>query len=126
MEIVKNGIVTALPVGIACAAIVAVLLYTGVYKLENMTALQEAAIWGGCSLMVGIVGVWLWNNATTKWSWDSGQYMMLTLGVAVALSVLAFMPIYGNSKGHPMAIPFTALNFVQAIYFPLMIPRLLA
>ncbi len=125
-EIMKNGIVAALPVGIACAAVVAVLIYTGVYRMPNQTASQQAAIWLGCSLVVGIMGVWLWNLATSRWSWASSQYMMLTLGIAVALSVLAFLPLYGEGKGHPMAVPITALNFVEAIYFPVILSKLLA
>jgi len=52
--------------------------------------------------------------------------MMLTLGIAVALSVLAFMPLYGEGKGHAMAVPITVLNFVEAIYFPVMLSKLLA
>jgi len=126
LEILKNGIVAGLPVGIACAAIVAVLLYTGVYKLADQTASQQASIWLGCTLMVGIIGVWLWNLATARWSWGSSQYMMMTFGIAVALSVLAFMPLYGQGKGHAMAVPITALNFVQAMYFPLVFTKLLA
>ncbi len=125
-EIVKNGIVAGLPVGIACAAVVAALIYTGVYKIEDITASQEGAIWMGCTLVVGIMGVWLWNLATAKWSWESTQYLMLIMGIAVGLSVLAFMPVYGGGKGHAMAIPFTVLNFVQAVYFSVMIPKLLA
>lgn len=125
-EIVKNGIVAGLPVGIACAAVVAALIYTGVYKVENITASQQAAIWMGSTLVAGVMGVWLWNLATAKWSWESSQYLMLTVGIAVGMSVLAFMPVYGNGKGHAMAIPFTVLNFVEAIYFPMVIPKLLA
>jgi len=126
MEIVKNGIVAALPVGIACAAVVAVLIYTGVYRIPNQTASQQAAIWFGCSIVVGIMGVWLWNLVTSRWSWESSQYMMVTLGIAVALSVLAFMPLYGEGKGHAMAVPITVLNFVEAIYFPVILSKLLA
>ncbi len=125
-EAIKSGIVAGLPVGIACAAVIAALIYAGVYKVADQTALQGAAIWFGVSLFVGVAGVWVWGLATARWSWGSTEYTVLVFGIAMGMSVLAFLPVYTSGKGHVMAVPFTILNFLEAIYFSIIIPKLVA
>lgn len=126
METVKNGLVAGMPVGIACAAIVAMLVYAGVYKQADPSVPKLAALWIGVSLFVGILAVWVYGFVTSNWSWGAREYLILAIGIALALSVLAFLPLYGTSKGHVLAVPYTVLNFVDAIGFSLIIPRLIS
>jgi hypothetical protein len=126
VETIKNGLEAGMPVGIACAAIVAMLVYAGVYKQADMSVPKLAALWIGISLFIGILAVWVYGYVTSSWSWGAHEYLILALGLALALSVLAFLPLYGTGKGHVLAVPYTILNFVDAIGFSLIIPRLIS
>ncbi len=126
LETIKNGLVAGMPVGIACAAIVAMLVYAGAYKQADLSVPKLAALWIGVSLFVGVLAVWVYGFVTSHWSWGSQEYLALALGLAIVLSVLAFLPLYGTSKGHALAVPYTILNFVDAVGFSLIIPRLIS
>lgn len=126
IETIRNGLVAGIPVGIACAAIVAMLVYAGVYKWPELSVPKLAALWMGISLFIGVLAAWVYGFVTSSWSWGAREYLILALGLASALSVLAFLPLYGTGKGHILAIPYAILNFVDAIGFSLIIPRLIS
>lgn len=126
IETIKNGLEAGVPVGIACAAIVAMFVYLGVYKWPELSVPKLAALWIGISLFVGVLAVLVYGFVTSSWSWGAHDYLILALGLASVLSVLAFLPLYGTGKGHILAVPYTILNFVDAIGFSLIIPRLIS
>ena len=126
METMKNGLEVGMIVGIACAVIVAILVYSGIYKWPELSVPKLAALWIGISLFVGVLAVWVYGFVTSNWSWGTHEYLIFALGLALVLSVLAFLPLYENGKGHILAVPYTILNFVDAIGFSLIIPRLVS
>ncbi len=80
-------------------------------------------LWTVISLVFGLLAAWVYDFVATKWNWGMPQYLGLAVGLAVVLTVLAYMKIYGG-QSHPYAAEWLGLNFAYAVGFGYLIPTL--
>ncbi len=134
-EIVRVGVLA----GIAVAVVSALFIWL---RAENIAAVVQTnadavgfgsggsgnlgtwiGLWVAISLVFGVVATWVYDFVATKWNWGMAQYLTLAMGLAVVLTVLAYLKIYGGHS-HPFATEWLGLNFAFAAGFGYLIPSL--
>ncbi|MBI0584557.1 MAG: hypothetical protein ISF22_10080 [Methanomassiliicoccus sp.] len=119
--LIGNGIVAGAAVAaISAAAVVGLGSLIG----EGEGTLRSAGTWAAASVAFGIVAVLAYTVLRSSFSIDASGYLCLALGFAAVLTALEFAPIYGASNFAPHWQTYAALNFIFALGFGLMVPRL--
>jgi uncharacterized BrkB/YihY/UPF0761 family membrane protein len=133
MEIVKNGLIAGAAVAVISAVLI--MLFSGylfqqakdlgeTVQSVTSTALSWIGRWTVISLVFGIVCTAGFAFVSSHWSWGFSQVLLLAIVSAVVLTVLAYMPLYGVSKFAPYANIYSALNFIYALGFGYLVPKL--
>ncbi len=84
-----------------------------------MAALRDITFFA--AVIVGVIGAWVHGFASANWGWGPTQPLILGVGLAALLSVLAFLPT-DQSKRMQGAIDVAALNFIIGVGFGLLVP----
>ncbi len=79
--------------------------------------------WTVISLVFGLVAAWAYDFVATKWNWGMPQYLGLAVGLAVVLTVLGYLKLYGG-QSHPFATEWLGLNFAFGVGFGYLVPTL--
>lgn len=117
--------------GIAVAIVSALIIWL---RAENITAVAAAnpntlgfggwiVTWTAISLVFGLSAAWAYDFVATKWNWGMPQYLALAVGLAVVLTVLGYLKLYGG-QSHPFATEWLGLNFAFGVGFGYLVPTL--
>lgn len=121
MDMLKSGLIA----GTAVAAVSAVaVMGIGALVHENGTA-GAAGQWAIVSIVFGVAAAFAYVVLNGSFSIGPTGYTVLALGIAAVLTVMEFLPVYGSSAFAPHWQTYAALNFIYALGFGLMIPRLM-
>lgn len=123
LEMLKNGLMAG-----AAVAVVSAITVAAVGSLVNDHdggLLSFAGKWGLIALVFGIVATVGYSFLHGSFSVDASGYMYLAIGAAVALTALEFVPIYGAAAFAPHWQVYAALNFVFAVGFGYLVPKLM-
>lgn len=125
LDLLWIGARAGVPVGIALGALMTVRRRTLRELLKGVPFVDKIApVWGLAILMGGFLGVvaaWVYDFVRTNWGWSSTTYLALAVGLAILLSVLAFLPVYGG-KRMVVAPEISALNLIVGVGFGLLVP----
>lgn len=132
MEIIKTGLIAAVPVAIVCALFIWV--RTDAIHKEVDSGLQVVGfsghnpiVWIGAWIAIafafGIAASWVYDYMSTNWNWGLLQYIMLAAIMCVVFTILGFLRIY-NGEEHPFRYDWIVLNSAFAIGFGYLIPTL--
>jgi hypothetical protein len=121
MEMIKSGLVA----GVSMAAISAVaVMMMGTLAHESEGILRMAGQWGVVTVVFGVVAAFAFLVLDSTVGIGATGYLYLALGMAVTLTVLEFLPLYGGSFA-PHWQTYAVLNFTYAVGFGLLVPRLM-
>ena len=121
MDMLKSGLIA----GTAVAAVSAVaVMGIGTLVHENGTP-GAAGQWAVASIVFGIAAAFAYAVMDSSFNIGPTGYTALALGIAAVLTVMEFLPIYGGSAFAPHWQTYAALNFIYALGFGLMIPRMM-
>jgi hypothetical protein len=84
-----------------------------------------AGKWALIALVFGIAATVGYSFLSGSFGLDASGYMYLALGLATALTLMEFLPIYGTSSFAPHWQVYAVLNFVFAAGFGHLVPRLM-
>lgn len=131
-EMVRVGVTAGIPVAITSAVIILV-------RAGNIATVGQGngnavgfgsggplawiGTWAVISLVFGVAATWVYGVVSGRFGWGLPQYLGLALGLAVVLTVLAYMKLYGG-EAHPYATEWLGLNFAFAVGFGYLIPTL--
>ncbi len=131
-EIVRVG-VTA---GIAVAIVSALIIWLRAGSIAAVAQSNAGAVgfgsgglpawigtWAVISLVFGVAATWTYGFLSGRFGWGLPQYLGLALGLAAALTVLAYLKLYGG-QAHPYATEWLGLNFAFAAGFGYLVPTL--
>lgn len=121
LDVLKNGLVA----GSAVAALsgVAVLGMSVFLSDLKEDAAGFAGKWAVISLVFGMAAAVVYQFMSSEWSMGGTGYLGLAVGMAVALTAMEFLPLYGGGFA-PHWQTYAVLNFVYAVGFGTLIPRL--
>jgi|GEM_PF-5803291 len=122
LEVVKSGLMAGAAVA-AVSGIAMVALSTVVTDLRTDT-LAFAGKWAGIALAFGLVAAFAYSFTRAQWTWGAGQYLLLAVSLAAVLTIMEFLPIYGKGFA-PHWQAYAALNFIFALGFGYLVPRLM-
>ena len=133
-EIVRVGVLA----GIAVAIVSALIIWLRAGNIQEVAQANPntvgfgagglagwIATWAVIAVVFGIVATWVYDFAATKLSWGLPQYLGLAVGLAVVLTVLGYLNLYGG-QSHPFATEWLGLNFAFGVGFGYLIPTLAA
>jgi hypothetical protein len=93
-------------------------------KLSLSKGATVGALWGFAfvaAFILGVIGAWVYGYASGTWGWGPSQCLILGVGLAAVLSVLAFLPTY-QGKRMQGALDVAALTFIIGVGFGLLVP----
>lgn len=131
-DIVRVGVIAGIAVAIVSALIIwlrAGNIATIVQTNANTAGFGAGglgswiATWAVVALVFGVLATWVYDVAATKWAWGMPQYLALAVGLAVVLTVLGYLKLYGG-ESHPFATEWLGLNFAFAVGFGYLVPTL--
>lgn len=131
-DIVRVGVIAGIAVAIVSALIIwlrAGNIGTIVQTNANTAGFGAGglgswiATWTVVALVFGVLATWVYDLAATKWDWGMPQYLALAVGLAVVLTVLGYLKLYGG-ESHPFATEWLGLNFAFAVGFGYLVPTL--
>lgn len=131
-EMVRVGVTAGIVVAIASALVI--LLRAGsiaavAQSNANTVGFGSGGLpawigtWAAVSLVFGVAATWVYGFLNGRFGWGLPQYLALAMAFAVALTVLAYLKLYGG-QAHPYATEWLGLNFAFAAGFGYLIPTL--
>ncbi len=123
LETIKSGLMAGAAVAVVSAIAVAA-IGTLVHDQDG-GLLVFAGRWAAISLAFGVVAAVGYSLLHGSFGLDASGYLCLGAGLAIALTALEFLPIYGGSSFAPHWQVYAALNFVFALGFGHLVPRLM-
>lgn len=131
-EMVKVGLIAAIPVAIVSALIIlarAGNIASVVQANANTAGFGPGGVgawigtWTIIALAFGVLATWAYSFLNGKFGWGQAQYLGLALGLAAVLTVLGYMKLYGG-EAHPYATEWLGLNFAFGAGFGYLVPAL--
>lgn len=126
MDMVRSGLIAGVIVAIA-SGLFLTLAWGMIEKWAGGDAsgglMTWLGRWAAISLVFGIGAAVVYNFTLAHWNWGMTEYLLLAIGLMVALDVLAFLPLY-YGKAHVDAVAWLGLNASFAIGFGYLIPKL--
>ena len=132
VDMLRVGVVSGIPVAIASAVVI-------LLRADSILAASRAnpatvgfsgtsvagwiGLWAAVSLAFGVAAAWVYGFLAGRWDWGLVQYLALAVVLAVVLTVLGFLKLYGG-QSHPYAVEWAGLNFAFAIGFGYLVPVL--
>lgn len=123
LETIKSGLIAGSAV--AVVSVVAVASIGTLVQDHDGGLIGFAGKWAAITLAFGFVAVMGYSLMHGSFGLDASGYLYLATGLAIALTVLEFLPIYGGSSFAPHWQVYAALNFVFALGFGHLIPKLM-
>jgi hypothetical protein len=123
LETIKSGLMAGAAVA-AVSAITVASIGTLVHDTDGDLA-GFAGKWAAISLVFGIVAALGYSLIHSSFGLGASGYLYMATGLAVALTAMEFLPIYGTSSFAPHWQVYAALNFVYALGFGLLVPKMM-
>lgn len=132
VDVLRVGLLSGIPV-----AVVTGLLFMARYRTSPIMKTMKlpankAAAWGGlwafavvAAFILGVIGAWVYEYVSTNWGWGPTEYLLLGVGLAAILSILAFLPLY-QGKRMTGAADISSLNFIVGVGYGLLVPWFVA
>lgn len=132
VDVIKTGLVAAVPVAIACALFI--WARSGAIGEEMKSGMDVAGFsgqnpiswigtWTAIAFVFGVFASWGYEYLSSNWNWGPTHYLALAVALAIGFTVLGFLKIF-NGQEHPFRYEWIGLNFAFAIGFGYLIPRL--
>lgn len=121
IEALKDGLMAGAAVGAVSAVAV---LAIGPHLADGASGVAGwAGKWALISVAFGVFAAIAYGVLSQQWVWGPQQFLALAMGLAAALTVLEFLPVYGGGFAPNWQL-YTVLNFVYALGFGYLIPLL--
>lgn len=128
LDLLWVGLLSGVPVGLIIGLVVTLRAGTSPIlkqlKLPWGKGKSLAFYWGGSlflAIIAGVIGAWVYGYVSSTWGWDATAFLLLGLGLAAILSVLAFLPLY-QGKRMTGAVDVSILNFIVGVGFGVLVP----
>jgi hypothetical protein len=122
-EMLKNGLIAG--AAVAAVSAIAVASIGALVNDHDGGLLAFAGKWALISVVFGVVATVGYSFLHGSFGMDESGYIYLAIGLAAALTALEFVPIYGASTFAPHWQIYAALNFIFALGFGHLVPRLM-
>lgn len=86
--------------------------------------LRWIGTWIAVSMVFGVLCAVGFSYVSTNFNWGIREPLLLAIGLAITLTVLAYMPLFEFSRFAPYAHLYSALNFAFALGFGYAVPKL--
>ncbi|WP_147654243.1 hypothetical protein [Methanomassiliicoccus luminyensis] len=121
VETMKDGLIVGAAVG-AVSAVAVMAIGPHLTDVSGNVA-GWAGKWALISVVFGVFAAIAYGALSQQWDWGPQHFLVLAAGLAVALTAMEFLPIYGGGFAPNWQL-YTVLNFVYALGFGYLIPLL--
>lgn len=125
MDLLLVGLYSGVPVGIGIGIVATARAKTLRTLLKGVPGMDKLpTVWAFSivfAILLGLIAAWVYDFLASTSGWGSTAYLALAIGLAVVLSVLAYLPLY-RGKRMENALEVSLLNFVVGIGFGLLVP----
>ncbi|HSV42522.1 MAG TPA: hypothetical protein VLH13_03825, partial [Methanomassiliicoccales archaeon] len=133
LEMIKNGLMAGIPVAVVCGIIIFALgstIYSEAIALGEVGTKNDILgnwmfRWAAISLVFGVLATAAYSFLRTNISMGPLGFLVLAIAMATVLTVMEFVPIYGDKKFAPYWETYALFNYAYAIGFGSLIPRLM-
>lgn len=124
LETIKSGLIAG--AAVAAVSAIAVASIGAVVNDTDGGLIGFAGKWAVISVVFGVVAALGYSFLHGSFGLDGSGYLYLATGLAIALTAMEFLPIYGGSSFAPHWQIYAVLNFVFALGFGSLVPKLMA
>jgi hypothetical protein len=125
LDLLQTGFLAGVPVALAISILATARRNTLRTLLKGVPLIETAAgIWGFglvIGIFLGVLAAWAYDFVSRSWGWGPTAFLAAGVGVAVLLSIFAYLPFY-DGKRMEVALEISILNFVVLVGFGLLVP----
>ena len=123
IETMKSGLIAG--AAIAAVSVVTVDSVGALVNDHDGGLMAFAGKWGLIAVVFGVVAALGYGFLSGSLGVDATGYLYLAIGLATALTVMEFLPLYGASGFAPHWQVYAVLNYVFGLGFGYLVPKLM-
>lgn len=133
LETVRTGLMAGALVALLSSVLILVLSGYVVQQARDLgesfggqqgLLLRWIGTWVAVSMVFGVICALGFAYVSSNFGWGVREPLLLAIGLAAALTVLAYLPLFEFSRFAPYAHLYSALNFAFALGFGYAVPKL--